>query len=130
MRSTTPAVLVLCLLGLSCPAVAEPPAPDVKPPPADVAKARPRKTGTMDKLELEATTITGNSELPKVMYVVPWKRADIGDLGARPPGSLVDEVLAPVDREVFGRELSYFRELERGRDAGGETSITAGTPAP
>ena len=24
--------------------------------------------------------ITGNSELPKVMYIVPWKHSDLGDL--------------------------------------------------
>lgn len=25
-----------------------------------------------DKIELETTTIKGNSELPKILYVVPW----------------------------------------------------------
>ncbi|MDH5572096.1 MAG: hypothetical protein OEY89_10045 [Gammaproteobacteria bacterium] len=26
-----------------------------------------------DKIELEMTTIKGNKELPKILYVVPWK---------------------------------------------------------
>lgn len=26
-----------------------------------------------DKIELDTTTIKGNSELPKVLYVVPWQ---------------------------------------------------------
>lgn len=26
-----------------------------------------------DKIELRTTTITGNKELPKILYVVPWK---------------------------------------------------------
>lgn len=26
-----------------------------------------------DKIELETTTIKGNAELPKILYVVPWK---------------------------------------------------------
>ena len=65
----------------------------------------------MDRLELEQTTITGNRELPKVMYVVQWKKADLGDLNGRPANSLLDEVLAPVDRDVFRREVAYFGAL-------------------
>lgn len=26
-----------------------------------------------DRIELEVTTIKGNKELPKILYVVPWK---------------------------------------------------------
>ena len=33
-----------------------------------------------DRLELDTTDITGNRELPKVLYIVPWKRSDLGDL--------------------------------------------------
>jgi len=67
---------------------------------------------TMDHLELDPTAITGNRELPKVMVIVPWKRADLGDLTGRPANSLLNEVLAPVDREVFRRELRYFEALD------------------
>ena len=95
----------------------------------DAAASQARK-GTMDRLELGTTAITGNSELPKVMYVVPWKHADLGDLGGKPLNSLVDEILAPVDRDVFRREISYFGALEPARKAEGETSVTAGKPAP
>jgi hypothetical protein len=44
--------------------------------------------------------------------IVPWKRADLGDLNGRPANSLLNEVLAPVDREVFRRELRYFEALD------------------
>jgi len=66
---------------------------------------------TMDRVDLDATRITGNSELPKVMYVVPWKHSDAGDAVGRPANSLIDEVLEPVDRDVFNRENRYYREL-------------------
>ena len=70
---------------------------------------RPAPRGrVIDRVELEATQITGNRELPKVLYIVPWKRPDLGDLGGRPINSLLDEVLAPVDRDVFRRENRYF----------------------
>ncbi len=59
-------------------------------------------------MELDTTTVTGNQELPKVMYIVPWKKSDIGDLAGKPMNSLLDEVLAPVDRDVFRREVRYY----------------------
>jgi len=45
------------------------------------------------------------------MYIVPWKKADLGDLSGRPARSLIDEVLAPVDRDVFRREVSYYEAM-------------------
>ncbi len=51
------------------------------------------------------------------MYVVPWKRAELGDLAGRPANSLLDEVLAPVDRDVFKRQNQYYDALNAGRGA-------------
>jgi hypothetical protein len=78
----------------------------------------------VDRLELDRTQITGNAELPKVMVVVPWKKADIGELVGRPLNSLVDEALQPVDRDVFRREIDYYRALSATRSPD-ETSVTA-----
>jgi hypothetical protein len=69
---------------------------------------RPRQ---VDSLKLDATAITGNRELPKVMHIVPWKDSDFGDLTGRPVNSLLDEVLSPVDRDVFLRQMKYFEQL-------------------
>jgi hypothetical protein len=79
-------------------------------PPA--VKSVTRSAPTMDHLELDPTAITGNRELPKVMVIVPWKKADLGELNGPPANSLLNEVLEPVDREVFRRELRYFEALE------------------
>ncbi len=67
--------------------------------------------GQLDRLQLDATAITGNQELPRVMYIVPWQDSGIGELSGRPVNSLLDEVLAPIDREVFQREVRYFDQL-------------------
>jgi hypothetical protein len=75
-----------------------------KPP----AKAVPKAPNAVDRLELGAATVTGDREQPKAMYIVPWKKSDIGDMGGRPMNSLLDEVLAPVDREVFRRQVDYY----------------------
>jgi hypothetical protein len=111
----TTARLLLALLVLAPGARAQDAAPTTELPAAEtVEPAVPALDGppTMDHLELDPTAITGNRELPKVMVIVPWKRADLGDLTGRPANSLLNEVLAPVDREVFRRELHYFEALE------------------
>lgn len=73
--------------------------------------AAPAPRGPADRLELDASAIRGNQELPKVLYIVPWKDPALGDLVGKPVNSLVDEVLAPVDRDVFRRQIRYFDQL-------------------
>ncbi len=64
-----------------------------------------------DWMELEATSIRGNQELPRVLYIVPWKDPSLGDLTGKPVNSLIDEVLEPLDRDVFLRQTKYFDQL-------------------
>jgi len=88
---------------------AAPPAPaPAEPSPRAAERPAPR---VMDSLDLGTTSITGNAELPKVLYIVPWKKSDLGDLVGRPVNTLLDEVLEPVDPEVFQRHLSYYDAL-------------------
>jgi hypothetical protein len=68
-------------------------------------------TQVMDSIELGRTEVTGNQELPKVLYIVPWQRSDPGDLMGRPVNTLLDEVLAPIDREEFLRQVDYHDDL-------------------
>jgi len=65
----------------------------------------------IDELDLDRTEVTGNQELPKVLYIVPWQKSDPGDLMGRPVNSLLDEVLAPLDREEFIRQVDYYSDL-------------------
>jgi len=65
----------------------------------------------MDTIELGRTEITGNQELPKVLYIVPWQKSDPGDLMGKPVNTLLDEVLAPIDREEFIRRVDYYDDL-------------------
>lgn len=111
-------------------AAEEPQTRPVEKSPTSPSATQKAARSTMDRLELGTTAITGNRELPKVLYVVPWKHAELGDLGGKPLNSLVDEILAPVDRDVFRREISYFEALEPGRKDEVEKSVTAGERAP
>lgn len=84
----------------------------------------PQRAGN-DRLDLSTTVVTGNRELPKVLYIVPWKKADIGDLPAQPFNTLLDEVLTPVDRDVFRREVTYYGAVSSAGNAAAPAS-----PAP
>jgi hypothetical protein len=101
-------------------AVEKPVAPPSNPE-TEAEAPRQRKPAQADRLDLDTTVVTGNRELPKVLYIVPWKKAEIGDLPAQPFNTLLDEVLAPVDRDVFKREVRYFHTV---------TSSGANTTAP
>jgi len=78
--------------------------------PAAPAKPRAARGKVTDHVELDQTTITGNRELPNVMVIVPWKESGPGEPG-KPGASLLDEALAPLDREEFRRELQYDQAL-------------------
>ena len=63
------------------------------------------------RIELDETKVQGASELPKVLYIVPWKKAELGELPGRPVNSLVNEILEPVDRDEFRRRIDYYDTL-------------------
>ena len=97
------------------------------------AKAAPAASGAKsnDRLALDTTVVTGNRELPKVLYIVPWKKADIGELPGQPFNTLLDEVLTPVDRDVFRREVTYYGAISGSAAPQGNGSATGSTaPGP
>ena len=78
-----------------------------------------------DRADIDRTKIIGNRELPKVLYIVPWKKPLPGDLSGRPGGSVLDEALAPIDRDVFRRQVQYDGQVKAPLAA----AATAATPA-
>ena len=116
----------------AAPAVAAAPpapaaAPAAAPGPAGAGKG-PGKKG-VDRLQLDTSDIKGNRELPKVMYVVPWKRSDLGELVGRPVNSLIDEVLQPLDRDVFRRENRYYDALHGAAPGAAKPDAAQGSDA-
>jgi hypothetical protein len=102
------------------------PRPTNAPAASATTNSAPKGGKAEDHLQLDTTQITGNQELPKVLYIVPWKKSDLGDLLGKPANSLLDEVLQPVDRDVFKRENRYYDALKP--DAAG-TGTSAGGAA-
>jgi hypothetical protein len=65
-----------------------------------------------DRADIDRSQIVGNRELPKVLYIVPWKKPLPGELSGRPVNSVLDEALASIDRDVFRRQLRYDQQLQ------------------
>jgi len=109
----------------------KPAAPPATKPASESAQpaVRTSSPARADRLDLDTTVVTGNRELPKVLYIVPWKKADIGDLPAQPFNTLLDEVLTPVDRDVFRREVTYYEAVSGGaQSAAAPSAAPAGRP--
>ena len=73
-------------------------------------------TGVMDEIDLGRSEITGNQELPKVLYIVPWQKSAAGELVGKPVNTLLEEVLAPIDRTEFIRQVDYYGDLYAGEE--------------
>ena len=100
--------LLLALLGTAM-ASAREPAANVRTAKARPAKVRKAKAPTAKEpaaKQLSGMSIVGNDEAPKALYIVPWKRSDVGaETGL---SMLLTERAAPVDRDVFMRQLDFF----------------------
>ena len=70
--------------------------------------------GAADK-RLSGMSIVGNDEAPKSLVIVPWKSSELGDTLAA--SRALDDGRQPVDRDVFGRALDYYR-IRSGWDEG------------
>jgi hypothetical protein len=101
-------------------------------PPPQLASATP----AVDRLQLDSTAVTGNRELPRVMSIVPWKAPEPPGGPDRPMGSLIEQVLAPLDRDEFRREITYFNDLSThssaagGPDGASPRAVPSPGPAP
>lgn len=81
-------VITLCLLLSAVPALA-----------ADTR-------GKEEAKELSGMSIVGNDEAPKSLYIVPWKSSEIGVETTL--NKMTDSGDAPVDRDVFARQLQFY----------------------
>ena len=66
-----------------------------------------------DELQLDGMAVVGNRELPKALFIVPWKAPEAAMSPDRPVNTLINEALQPVDPEVFRRRLEYFEAVHR-----------------
>ncbi len=94
-----------------------------------LAASAPPLVHAQDRADIDRTQIIGNRELPKVLYIVPWKKPLPGQLSGRPVQSVLDEALAPVDRAVFRRQVVYNTQVQaREASAAVQTATPAAVP--
>jgi len=70
------------------------------------------ETAGTEPKELSGMSVLGNNETPKALYIVPWKSSEIG-LETDLRSGLLNDAMAPVDKEVFMRRLEFY-EISNG----------------
>lgn len=66
------------------------------------------KADSNDDKVVSGMSIVGNNETPKSLVIIPWKSSEIGQENNL-KSNLMNDGLAPVDRDVFMRELEFFK---------------------
>lgn len=72
-----------------------------------------------DRLDMDAVAIKGTRELPKVLYIVPWKSARLGSLVAGAGSDTFSTDWTALNRSVFRRQVAYYDILSTPSDSPG-----------
>ncbi len=70
-----------------------------------------------ETIYLDETYISGNQELPKVLYILPWKRQGSGAIPAARPRSSLDRVMTLVYPHEYRLELAFRARAETSENA-------------
>ncbi|MCW8880617.1 MAG: hypothetical protein OQK51_26445 [Kangiellaceae bacterium] len=73
---------------------------------ASPASAKPKKIQDT----VLGMNVSGNKELPNVLYIIPWK-SNATPAALPRVTRLVDEIYAPVDPEVFQKQVKFYYQL-------------------
>lgn len=67
-------------------------------------------SNAQEKIEMELTVVKGNKELPKVLYIVPWKRLADGNIQQKLVlHSLFEDAFDPIEPHAFERYVDDYR---------------------
>lgn len=72
--------------------------------------AVPLAATAQERIDLESTFV-GDREQPSVSYFIPWKAPEGPSKLYRPIKSISGNVLDPIDRDVFARNIKFYNEL-------------------
>ena len=62
------------------------------------------------------STVTGNQEQPKVLYILPWKPATDDSILNQRVSTQVESIFGHVERAEHLRKLEFIEELEKGEN--------------
>ncbi len=66
------------------------------------------KGGAGEERSISGMSIVGTDETPKSLVIVPWKSSEIGQ-ETKLKSNLLNDTMAPVDHDVFMRELNFYK---------------------
>jgi hypothetical protein len=75
--------------------------------------AKTVKSDATDAKELSGMSVLGNNDTPKALYIVPWRSSELGAEADLRTG-LLNDAMAPVDKDVFLRQLQFY-EISSGQ---------------
>ena len=78
---------------------------------AALAMTNSAALSAQESLQLEGTAITGNKELPMVLYIVPWKSVERFEIKPPEITSIMDQKLQPIERASFKRTIDYHQAI-------------------
>jgi hypothetical protein len=110
-------ILLAAFIGLSVVHAATAEAAETEPTAADTAStasetARPAAGEPRGVIRLDETVISGNQELPKVLYILPWREPNgLPEIDLNAQYAEMD-VFRPLYPPAHRRELEYFESLE------------------
>ncbi len=59
-----------------------------------------------DVKQLSGMSVVGNDEAPKSLYIVPWKKSELGSVTSM--NKMLTESAVPVDRDEFMRQVRFY----------------------
>ena len=69
------------------------------------------------------STVSGNQEQPRVIYIVPWQQPESAEFDYELQNSIAAELFSQVDRYEFNRALAYQALLSE--QTPGEVAISS-----
>jgi hypothetical protein len=66
-----------------------------------------------EKINMDAMSIIGNKELPNILYILPWKQAELPGMVELPLSSLITDALQPIDRQTMLRRQYYKQVIKQ-----------------
>lgn len=110
---------LLCLAALALPlgVLAQAAAP-AKPAAPKAGNEQPavRTAVPEDLRDQSGTTIVGERESPIGLYITPWRNA-YAEQDIDRPARLLQVDMAPLDRDVFARQIEYYDALTQASEA-------------
>ena len=69
------------------------------------------------------STVSGNQEQPKVMYILPWQPPSDSYIEQDFPTDIEGDLFVALDRDEFVRELNYRAAMNNAADVGGNETV-------